>query len=1110
MIKKIMQIMLVALLFTNVSAGAQSSKQAGVELQKLLKALPAQSPLVGEMIFEKIAQESENTRILCNLLYSNPQDTLLQYAINGLAKYVSKSGRKGQRTSFNKSVSEVLASNANRNIAATVFLLHQLKLTATDKILGKLKPLLQEDRFVDPAIEVVVNIGNANAGKTLHAALKSASEKQKLSLINALGELGFRPAEKSLLKLVQGKNVPVADAAMLALSEFSSPSVIEQAIAINANKEKKGKIENNLFRLKTARRMLAQGDKKSAVVVRDQIDENTLSPHSYIQYLEIFYSIDPVTGFQKCLAAARNENSRIAVAAVKLASQNSNNDAVKKWIAVFSEINETAQPQVISLIAGAASPLSVEFLKQQLQSENQQHRIAAIQSLELCAKENTVAFLTEHLASVQNNDEIAAVFAVFSTQPLEGVASQLIEQKTNFQDEHLLATLQFLRQKNYSGDEKDFTNLFDHENPRIRIATVDMLREFASSALIPILFKKAQSAENEREKKEIFTALKEISTRANLADSLIDESLERLGTSTQIDDISFELQLLARLGDKKAIVPINELTKNGDAEIADAAHRALFDWSETHALESILPIAENTENETYHILGLRAIKRLIDGADFIAEAKVHYIQRALAISRTDEGKRLLLGSLSQVHSQDALRLALHYLNDDSLKVAAGVTAVQIALDDERWRNDDPTAQILHAVLKNSLDASSFTTVQNSFEQRNETPRGFEPLFNGNDLAGWRGLAADPVKRQKMTDEEYAAAQVRADSIMHAHWWAEDGLLYFDGLGQSLCTAKDYENYELRLEWKIEEDGDSGIYLRGAPQVQIWDPALNKGVGSGGLFNNKIGADKPLNLADRPIGEWNSFRITLIDDRCTVYLNDVLVVDDVALENYWQRDKKLYSTGSIELQAHNSPLVFRNLFIRELPATIDTSTVTLFNGSDLTGWDVVGSSEDSWFVKDAKLTTSAAGGGWISTQKEYADFRLELEFRVPAGGNSGVFIRAPRDGNPAYEGMEIQVLDDYADKYKTLKMWQYTGSIYAVQAPKLRVTKKAGEWQKMIITCKGPAVKVDLNGENIIDTNLIDHMDKSGSNPGLKRRKGYIGFQNHGAPVEYRNVRIREY
>jgi hypothetical protein len=142
-------------------------------------------------------------------------------------------------------------------------------------------------------------------------------------------------------------------------------------------------------------------------------------------------------------------------------------------------------------------------------------------------------------------------------------------------------------------------------------------------------------------------------------------------------------------------------------------------------------------------------------------------------------------------------------------------------------------------------------------------------------------------------------------------------------------------------------------------------------------------------------------------------------------------------------------------------------------------------------------------------KEYENFKLDLEFRVPEGGNSGVFLRTPREGDPAYVGMEVQVLDDYAPVYAALKPWQYTGSVYGVQAPSNRVTKRAGEWQHMVIVADGPHVTVTLNEQRIVDADLIFHMDKAQAHPGLKRRGGYIGLQNHSTKIEYRNIHITE-
>jgi len=212
---------------------------------------------------------------------------------------------------------------------------------------------------------------------------------------------------------------------------------------------------------------------------------------------------------------------------------------------------------------------------------------------------------------------------------------------------------------------------------------------------------------------------------------------------------------------------------------------------------------------------------------------------------------------------------------------------------------------------------------------NVPPPGFTALFNGKDLTGWKGLLKppldNPAERAKLTPEQLAEAQKEADEVMRQAWRVEDGVLVYNGKGRSLCTVKDYADFELYVDWKIEPKGDSGIYLRGCPQVQIWDHFTKPSdypteCGSGGLYNNKIHPSKPLKVADRPIGQWNTFRIKMVGERVSVWLNGILVVDNVVMENYWERNRPIYRTGPIELQSHGTHLWFKNIFIRELPSS----------------------------------------------------------------------------------------------------------------------------------------------------------------------------------------------
>jgi hypothetical protein len=229
-------------------------------------------------------------------------------------------------------------------------------------------------------------------------------------------------------------------------------------------------------------------------------------------------------------------------------------------------------------------------------------------------------------------------------------------------------------------------------------------------------------------------------------------------------------------------------------------------------------------------------------------------------------------------------------------------------------NENFIMRTLLTIVLSALVATAITATARAAD--NTPPEGFVALFNGQDLTGWKGLVGNPKSRAAMPPDALAAAQEKVDEQMRAHWKVEDGALVFDGKGRSLCTAEDYGDFELFVDWKILANGDSGVYLRGTPQVQIWD-ASKRTEGSGGLYNNKENPSKPITCADNPVGQWNTFRIKMVGEKVSVWLNGELVVDDTVLENYWERDKPIYPTGQIELQNHGNTLYFKNIYIKEI-------------------------------------------------------------------------------------------------------------------------------------------------------------------------------------------------
>jgi hypothetical protein len=401
--------------------------------------------------------------------------------------------------------------------------------------------------------------------------------------------------------------------------------------------------------------------------------------------------------------------------------------------------------------------------------------------------------------------------------------------------------------------------------------------------------------------------------------------------------------------------------------------------------------------------------------------------------------------------------------------------------------------------------------------------GFKSMFNGKDLTGWQGLVENPVARAKMKPADLAKKQLEANNRVPGNWSVKEGCIWFNGKGDNLCSIKEYGDFEMLADWKITKAGDSGIYLRGTPQVQIWDTSrveVGAQVGSGGLYNNQKNQSKPTKVADNQVGEWNTFRVVMIGEKVSVWLNGELVVDNITMENFWDRTIPIFPKGAIELQAHGTDLAFRDLYVREIsekeynltPEEKSEGYVALFNGRNLNNW--VGN-KDSYIAEDAMIVVkpSDGSGGNLYTEKEYADFIFRFEFQLTPAANNGLGIRTPLTGDAAYVGMELQILDDTAPVYANLQPYQYHGSVYGVIPAKKGFQKPIGEWNYEEVRIQGTQITITLNGTVIVEGDLagprdngtLDHND----HPGLKNSTGHIGFLGHGSELKFRNIRIKD-
>ncbi|VTU02506.1 Uncharacterized protein OS=Singulisphaera acidiphila (strain ATCC BAA-1392 / DSM 18658 / VKM B-2454 / MOB10) GN=Sinac_6987 PE=4 SV=1: DUF1080: DUF1080 [Gemmataceae bacterium] len=416
----------------------------------------------------------------------------------------------------------------------------------------------------------------------------------------------------------------------------------------------------------------------------------------------------------------------------------------------------------------------------------------------------------------------------------------------------------------------------------------------------------------------------------------------------------------------------------------------------------------------------------------------------------------------------------------------------------------------------------------------EPPKGFARLFNEKDLGGWHGWAihdkgASPADLAKLSPEDRAkqVGEWTADALKH--WSVQSGELVNDGKGAYLATDKDYGDVELLVEYRTVAGADSGVYLRGTPQVQIWDatqafdpknPTRKPHLGSGGLFNNSPDAPgrDPLVVADKPFGEWNALRIIQVGERTTVYLNDKLVVDAARMENYWDRKLPLPRTGKILLQTHGGEIRWRNLFVREIPPTEANEFLmkraaagfeSVFNGTDFTGWE---GALDNYEVVDGAIVCKPRKGGNVVTKAEYADHAIRLEYKLPAGGNNGLAIRTPSAAaHAATQAMcEMQILDDTAAKYAKLDPRQFNCSAYGAVEAHRGYLRPVGEWNFLEVTVKGSTLVAELNGTRVLDCDLatVTEFKDNQKHPGKDNTKGRFGFVGHREPVAFRNISIK--
>jgi hypothetical protein len=1120
---KITPLFFLLLIFVPLFLSAQDQRLVKTKVADVLALLPTTDNQQATRIFkEVIGLGDEGLQLVTDGVQPNgiKAGIPFRYAVSLLTHY---STSKEDKAKIERAYLAALKKSTNAEVKA--YFMDNLKLVGSNESVAVLKNYIGDKDSYDPAISALVAIGTEDAKKVIMDALPNEPVPAQVRLIKAIGELKYLSALASITTFTSNNNVLLKKQALWSaalLADASSYQVLFQE-AKNVG-FKNDPTEATTALVEYLRQLTTQGNIALVKEISKAILDNTLDAsqqHFRLAALKALEQVDPDATLVTLLKERSRFDDEYKKEVLKIAAPSAGSaKAMKLWQKEYKKATGADQADILRMLAKANHKESfVEaMLLPALSSKNKFVRITAASEIASYRNKKYTPALLDYLLRSTDADELALAQSALlqvADKETDGLVAQKIESAQSKNKIALLEILATRRAVNYFDVVAKQTT---SNEALVKEAAFHALPNVSSGSNMGALLAMLSRTENNNELKAIQSAII----------SAIDKNTAGLINEAYANQKVKLLPVLPYINDSSALDKVVSSFYQGNQNEKEVAFEALKNWQNQESVRTLLAIRKNESLKKYHEQALYAFISQTGKSSWPDDQKLLMLREIMALASDKNEKIAVLRAAGNARTFLSLMFVSNYLDDAELSSAASRAAMQIALPTSDAR-PGLTGIEVRKILERILD--KLTGEDSQYEridiltylQNLPYTRGYESIFNGKDLSGWQGLVENPIARAKMTKEILAKKQVEANAKVKDNWSVKDGMIVFQGDGANLCTTRPYGDFEMIVDWKISKNGDSGIYLRGTPQVQIWDIArtdVGAQVGSGGLYNNQKGRSTPLVLADNPVGEWNTFYIKMIGDRVTVYLNGVLVVDNVVLENYWDRNLPIFIEEAIELQAHGTDLTFRNIYVKELgskPYELSKEEKEqgfdlLFNGKDLNNW--VGNKID-YVVEDNTIAIypTKEGHGNLFTAKEYSDFIFRFEFQLTEGANNGLGIHAPLEGDAAYEGKEIQILDNEAPVYAKLEVYQYHGSVYGVIPAKRGFLKPTGEWNQEEVYVKGNYIKVTLNGTIILEGDMkkaskngtLDHKD----HPGLNRNSGHIGFLGHGSVVKFRSIRIKD-
>jgi len=1118
-----------ALLLVSLNSISQDRRTIETKVADLLAQLPANDTgYTNKLMGDMLSLGDEGLKRICDQIIPSGtgDDTKARFAIESLSRFLSRAGMQSQKEMWEKIC--ILYATGQKDNGVKDFFMKQLQLIGGDASVISLKAYLQDKEICGPALAAILAIGGKSAENALAESLKNKDLPCPAAVMNALAAMKSQLAVNEYIDWADDINVNTRASAYNALSQSASP--LAYPVLSRAAKDVYYRWEHTgatSALLNYAYNVGQNGDIKTmdkiCKLVMNKCNDK-LTIQNKAAALKIYTGFHGVDAMKDLTKAASHPDKSYRNAAFQASLALSDKEINKKWIEFFPKAITEAKPEIIAMLGKSGDEAALPLINSSLSNPDKAVRVAAVAALVKLNGNKAVPALIEYmgkfpdsadqeaaktaLTTVSGNNEIALLKPLLKDGPAAAKKSAIELMAWNKGSQYFEDILPLTSSPDENVKSAAFKALADLAQPKDQEKLIELI-----------------SYTNDQ------TYISDIQNAIASAASGITDPEKRSGTILKAMEGKVwkdkVIPVLAKTGGREALAAVLKEFENGNAEIRDVCFKTLTSWRDYTASTALYEICASG-NKTFEEPAFEDYVKQVKASDLSDEQKLLLFRKIMPYALSSERKNEVLTELGRLKTYQTLFFISDYLDDSLTAATAAKAAMYIALPSVNSKTG-MYGTIVREILTKAVPKLAGPESEYDREMVNKylaampQDEGFKPMFNGSDLTGWQGLVENPVTRKKMSSVELERKQAEANVMVPSSWSVKDGCIWFNGKGDNICSIEEYGDFELLVDWKITKDGDSGIYLRGTPQVQIWDTSridVGAQVGSGGLYNNQVNPSKPLKVADNQVGEWNTFRILMIGEKVSVWLNGELVTDNVTMENYWNPKIPIFPKGPVELQAHGTDLAFRDIYIREInekdynltPEEKAEGFIALFNGRNLDSW--VGNKQ-SYVVEDGMIVIKPenGSGGNLYTEKEYADFIFRFEFQLTPAANNGLGIRAPLEGDAAYVGMELQILDDTAPVYADLQPYQYHGSVYGVIPSRRGFQKPIGEWNFEEVSIKGTQIKITLNGTVIVDGDIagprdngtMDHND----HPGLKNETGHIGFLGHGSIVRFKNIRIKD-